>query len=68
MAIKSGQAMIKEGSKVKYIGETNGAYENGKIYEVYGYDEELEAYGIMSDLDEIYCVAPEFLEEIKSGE
>ena len=60
--------MIKEGSKVKYIGETNGAYENDKIYEVHGYDEELEAYGVMSDLDEIYCVAPEFLEEVKKDE
>ena len=57
--------MFKEGSKVKYIGETNGAYENGKIYTVEGYDDELEAYGVMSDLDEVYCVAPEDLEEVK---
>lgn len=57
--------MIKTGSKVKYIGETNGAYENGQIYEVRGYDEELGAYGVMSDLDEVYCVAPKDLEEVK---
>ena len=56
--------MFKTGSKVRYIGETNGAYENGKIYEVEGYDSELEAYGVMSDLGESYCVAPEFLEEV----
>lgn len=56
--------MIKEGSKVKYVGETNGAYTNGKIYVVEGYDEELEAYGVESDLDEIYCVAKEDLEEV----
>ena len=54
--------MIKKGSKVKYVGETNGAYENGKIYEVRGYDKELDAYGVMSDLDEVYCVAKEDLE------
>ena len=59
--------MIKKGSKVKYVGETNGAYENGKIYEVRGYDKELDAYGVMSDLDEVYCVAKEDLEEIKNG-
>lgn len=59
--------MFKAGEKVRYIGETNGAYENGKIYEVEGYDEDLEAYGVMSDLDEAYCVAPEFLEEVKDN-
>jgi len=59
--------MIKKGSKVKYIGETNGAYENGKIYEVKGYDAELDAYGVMSDLDEVYCVAKEDLEEVGNG-
>ena len=57
--------MIKEGSKVRYTGETNCAYENGKIYTVEGYDDELDAYGVMSDLDEAYCVAPEFLEEVE---
>lgn len=56
--------MIKKGSKVKYIGETNGAYEHGKIYEVRGYDKELDAYGVMSDMDEVYCVAKEDLEEV----
>ena len=56
--------MIKVGSKVKYVGETNGAYEKGKIYEVQGYDKDLDAYGVMSDLDEVYCVAPEDLEEV----
>ncbi len=56
---------IKPGSKVKYLGETNWAYENGKIYEVVGYDEELEAYAVLSDaLDEVYAVGPEDLEEI----
>ena len=56
--------MLKQGSKVRYIGETNGAYENGKIYEVVGYDKELDAYGVMSDLDEAYCVAEDDLEEV----
>lgn len=57
--------MIQKGSKVKYIGKTNGAYENGKIYEVVGYDKELDAYGVMSDLGEAYCVAREDLEELQ---
>ena len=56
--------MIQKGSKVKYVGETNGAYENGKTYEVVGYDKELDAYGVMSDLGEAYCVAKEDLEEV----
>ena len=56
--------MLKVGSKVKYIGETNGAYENGHIYEVVGYDSELDAYGVTSDLDEVYCVSENDLEEV----
>lgn len=56
---------FKKGDKVKYIGETNGAYENGKIYEVRGYDKELDAYGVMSDLDEVYCVSESDLEAVK---
>lgn len=57
--------MLQRGSKVKYIGETNGAFENGKIYEVKGYDRELDAWGVMSDMDEIYAVGEEDLEEVK---
>ena len=53
--------MMKEGCKVEYIGETNGAFTKGKIYTVEGYDEELDAYGVASDLDEVYCVAKEDL-------
>lgn len=56
--------MFNKGDKVKYIGETNGAYTKGEIYKVYGYDKELNAYGVMSDLDEIYCVAEEYLEKV----
>ena len=56
---------FKKGTKVRYIGETNGAYEKGQIYEVVGYDKELDAYGVMSDLDEAYCVAEEYLQEVK---
>lgn len=56
--------MIQKGSKVKYVGESNWAYTNGEIYEVYGYDPELDAYGVMSDVDEIYAVGEEDLEEV----
>ena len=56
---------IKTGSKVKYLGDTNWAYEKGKIYEVVGYDEELEAYAVLSDaFGNAYCVGPEDLEEV----
>lgn len=56
---------FKKGSKAKYVGETNGAYENGKVYEVRGYDDEMGVYGVVSDLEgEVYCVAPEDLEEV----
>lgn len=57
--------MLEAGKKAKYIGETNDAYTKGEIYEVYGYDEELDAWGVMSDLDEIYAVSEEFLEEVE---
>lgn len=56
--------MIQKGSKVKYVGESNWAYTNGEIYEVYGYDCELDAYGVMSDIGEIYAVGEDDLEEI----
>ena len=56
--------MLKKGSKVKYLGETNWAYENGKIYEVYGYDRELDAWGVMSEVGEIYALGEEDLEEV----
>jgi len=57
--------MLHKGSKAKYIGETNGAFEKGKIYEVRGYDRELDAWGVMSDLDEVYAVGEEDLEEVE---
>ena len=56
--------MLQKGSKVKYLGETNWAYENGKIYEVYGYDRELDAWGVMSEVGEIYALGEEDLEEV----
>ncbi len=63
--IKKKNKRIKIGSKVKYLGDSNWAYENGKIYEVVGYDEELEAYAVMSDaFGEAYAVGPDDLEEI----
>lgn len=58
-------ATLKAGTKVKYVGETNGAYEKGKTYKIVGYDKELDAYGVMSDMDEPYCVAREDLEELQ---
>ena len=56
---------IKIGSKVRYIAETNWAYEKGKIYEVCGYDEEIGAWGVMSDEGEIYLVGEADIELVK---
>lgn len=57
--------MIKVGDKVRYIGPDMVAYEKGKVYEVTSYDKELDAYAVMSELDESYCLSKEDLEEIK---
>ena len=37
---------MRKGSKVKYLGEDNWAYDHNGIYEVAGYDEELDAWGL----------------------
>ena len=55
---------IKVGSKVKYLAESNWAYEKGKIYEVCGYDEEIGAWGVVSEDGEAYLVAEEDLEVV----
>lgn len=60
--------MIKVGDKVRYVGPDLVAYETGKIYEVVGYDKELDAYAVMSELDEAYLLAVENLQEIQQSE
>ena len=58
--------MIKVGDKVKYVGVDLVAYEKGKIYEVTGeYNAKLNAYKVMSELDEDYYVSKEDIEEIQ---
>ena len=56
--------MLMRGSKVKYLAESNWAYENGEIYEVMGYDRELDAWGVKSKIGEIYAVGEDDLEEV----
>ena len=53
--------MIEAGSKVKYLRESNWAYTQGEIYEVAGYDRELDAWGVISDTGEIYATTPWWL-------
>ena len=60
--------MIKAGDKVRYVGPDLVAYKTGKIYEVTGYDEELDAYGVMSELGEAYCLGEADLEEISEDD
>lgn len=58
--------MIEAGKKVKYLGESNWAYDNGGVYEVLGYDKELDAWAVMSkDGENAYAVAEEDIEEVK---
>lgn len=58
--------MLQKGSKVRYTGETTWAYEKGEIYEVCGYDRELDAWAVMSkDGENAYAVAEDDLEEIE---
>ncbi len=56
--------MIKPGCMVRYIGEDLVTYRTGKCYLVVAYDEELDMYGVMSELDEAYYVDGECLEEL----
>ena len=50
--------MLMRGSKVKYLAESNWAYENGEIYEVMGYDRELDAWGTIKRAER-KAVSPE---------
>ncbi len=54
--------MLKIGDKVKYIGPDLVAYETGKYYLVTGYDEEMDMYSIMSELDEAYLLGTDALD------
>ena len=56
--------MIEAGKKARYIGPDLVAYETGKEYEVVGYDAKLDLYAVMSELDEAYLIAEEYLEEV----
>lgn len=56
--------MLEAGKKVRYKGEDSWAYTNGEIYTVEGYDEELDAWGVRANNDEIYAVAEDDLEEV----
>ncbi len=53
---------LKDGTLVKYVGHDTVAYEKGKIYKIISYDEELDMYGLMSELGYVYLVGPENLE------
>ena len=50
--------------KVKYLGESYWAYDNGGIYEVIGYDRELDAWGVVAKNGEAYAVGEDDLEEV----
>lgn len=56
------------GQYVRYAGTDLVAYEKGKPYLVTGYDEKLDLYGVMSELDEDYLLAENILEELSDKE
>ena len=60
--------MIKIGDSVRYIGEDTIIYEPGHIYEVTGYDEELELFQIMSEADVPFLMDIRLFEEITDPE
>ena len=59
--------MIKVGDKVRYVGPDTVAYGKGTVYTVTAYDDELEMFGVMSELGEDYYLDAECLEEIGNG-
>ena len=56
---------MRKGSKVKYLGEDNWAYDKGGIYKVAGYDEELDAWAVIAKNGEMYAVGEDDLEEVE---
>ena len=57
--------MIEAGKKVKYLGESNWAFTNGKVYEVLGYDRELDAWAVIANNGEAYAVGEDDLELVE---
>jgi len=56
--------MLEAGKKVRYLGESSWAYTKGEIYEVMGYDRELDAWGVKANNDEVYAVGEDDLAEV----
>lgn len=57
--------MIEAGKKVRYIGEDSWAYDHNGIYEVLGYDEELDAWAVVSKTGDAFAIGEADLEEIE---
>ena len=57
--------MIEAGKKVRYTGEDSWAYDHNGIYEVLGYDEELDAWAVVSKTGDAFAVGEADLEEIE---
>ena len=60
------KAKYSIGQYVKYIGLDLVAYKKGEIYKITRYDEILDLYGVMSELDEDYLLGAEVLEELSN--
>lgn len=57
--------MLEAGKKAKYLGESNWAYDKGGVYELLGFDDELDAWAVMSkDGENAYAVGEDDLEEV----
>lgn len=56
--------MIEVGKKVKYVGPDFVTYQTGKYYLVTSYDEELDMYGVQSEIEgESYMLPAEVLRD-----
>ena len=60
--------ILKDGQIVRYIGKDLVTYEKGKTYTVLGYDEKLDMYGILSELDEAYLLPEDILKPLSEDE
>ena len=59
---------MKIGDYVRYIGEDTIVYQPGHIYEVTGYDEVLELYEIMSEVEVAFLMNSDLFEEVQEEE
>ena len=56
---------MKIGDYVRYTGEDTIIYQPGRLYQIVGYDEELDLYAFMSEADVAYLMPETLFEEVQ---